>query len=62
MTPSFITISGSASAMMSNSGSPLTTMMSASLPGSIVPKSRARPKIRALILVALVIARIGDMP
>ena len=47
---------------MSKSGSPRTTMTSASLPGSIVPRSFPRPRITALTRVAAPIARCGDMP
>ena len=61
-TPSLTTTSTSASAMMLNSGSPLTTMMSASLPGSTVPRSRPRPMMLALMRVAAEMARCGDIP
>src|SRR4051812_5081933 len=43
MRPSLITISTCDSAVMSNSGLPFTTMMSAIFPGSIDPSSRPFP-------------------
>ena len=48
--------------MILNSGLPRTTMMSASLPGSIVPRSCPRPRMRAPMRVAAEIARCGDIP
>ena len=48
-TPSLTTTSTLDSAWMSKSGFPLTTMMSASLPGSIVPRSEPRPSARFAI-------------
>ena len=47
---------------MLKSGSPFTTMMSASLPTSTVPRSADRPRIRALIRVVAEMARWGDIP
>src|SRR5439155_1575776 len=49
-------------ATMSNSGFPSTTMMSASLPGSIVPRSGSPSTLRAFTRVAAMMARCGVMP